>query len=127
VDAPRRHLRGRGSNQGNTQNEKFPYYQSSIDFRCYLEMALFEPRQIGYQLLSAEQAAGLSRAGNALGMDIGRAQQITDGGMTFDLLRVNGVRRGSSGAQAGFNVADQIIAADSRVFQNVATFAAHVG
>jgi len=34
----------RGSNQGNTQNEKSPYYQSSIDFRCYLEMALFEPR-----------------------------------------------------------------------------------
>src|SRR5271166_1582681 len=35
----------RGSNQGNTQNEKYPYYQSSIDFRCYPEMALFEPRR----------------------------------------------------------------------------------
>jgi len=35
---------GRGSNQGNTQNEKSLYHQSSIDFRCYLEMALFEPR-----------------------------------------------------------------------------------
>jgi len=34
----------RGSNQGNTQNEKSLYHQSSIDFRCYLEMALFEPR-----------------------------------------------------------------------------------
>ncbi len=33
---------GRGSNQG--QNEKSPRHQSSIDFRCYLEMALFEPR-----------------------------------------------------------------------------------
>jgi len=32
---------GRGSNQGNTQNEKSHYHQSSIDFRCYLEMALF--------------------------------------------------------------------------------------
>jgi hypothetical protein len=35
---------GRGSNQGNTQNEKSIYHQSSIDFRCYLEMALSEPR-----------------------------------------------------------------------------------
>jgi len=35
---------GRGSNQGNTQNEKSLYHQSSIDFRCYLEMAFFEPR-----------------------------------------------------------------------------------
>jgi len=35
----------RGSNQGNTQNEKSLYHQSSIDFRCYLEMALFEPRR----------------------------------------------------------------------------------
>jgi len=34
----------RGSNQGNTQNEKSLYHQSSIDFRCYLEMARFEPR-----------------------------------------------------------------------------------
>lgn len=97
-----------------------------LSLQCLPGSALAE-NQIGYQLLSAEQAAGLSRAGGALGMDIGRAQQITDGGMTFDLLRVNGVRRGSSGPQAGFNVADQIIAADGRVFQNVATFAAHVG
>jgi len=37
---------GRGSNQGNTQNEKSPYYQSSIDFRCYLELELFEPRRL---------------------------------------------------------------------------------
>ena len=34
----------RGSNQGKPQNAKSSYYQSSIDFRCYLEMALFEPR-----------------------------------------------------------------------------------
>jgi len=36
---------GRGSNQGNTQNEKSLYHQSSIDSWCYLEMALFEPRR----------------------------------------------------------------------------------
>jgi len=34
----------RGSNQGNTQNEKSLYHRSSINFRCYLGMALFEPR-----------------------------------------------------------------------------------
>jgi len=97
-----------------------------LSLQCLPSLALAE-NQMGYQLLSAEQAAGLSHSGGALGMDIGRAQQITNGGMTFDLLRVNGVRRGSSGAQAGFNVGDQIIAADGRVFQNVATFAAYVG
>src|SRR6476469_5223500 len=34
----------RGSNQGNTQNEKSLYSQSSIDFRCYPKLARFEPR-----------------------------------------------------------------------------------
>src|SRR4051794_15023529 len=36
----------RGSNQGNTQNEKFLYHQSFIDFWCYLELARFEPRRL---------------------------------------------------------------------------------
>jgi len=36
----------RGSNQGNTQNEKSLCNQSFIDFRCYLEMALSEPRPV---------------------------------------------------------------------------------
>jgi hypothetical protein len=44
------HLRNaaprRGSNQGNIQNEKSFYHQSSIDFRCYLELARFEPRPV---------------------------------------------------------------------------------
>ena len=83
--------------------------------------------QMGYRLLSQQQAAGLPRRGGALGMDIGPAQQINEGNMTFELLRVNGVRRGSSGAQAGFNVGDQIIAADGQVFPSVAAFAAYVG
>ena len=60
-------------------------------------------------------------------MDVGRGQQIADGGMNFELLRVNGVRRGSPGAQAGFNVGDHIIAVDGRVFPSVAVFAAYVG
>lgn len=71
----------------------------------------FAENQMGYQLLSPQQAAGLPRRGGALGMDIGPAQQVHEGGMTFELLRVNGVRRGSPGAQAGFGVGDQIIAA----------------
>ena len=97
-----------------------------LSLQCLPGPALAE-NQMGYRLLSTEQAAGLPRNGGALGMDIGRAQQIADGGMTFDLLRVNRVQRGSPGAQAGFNVGDQIIAADGQVFQNVAVFAAYVG
>jgi predicted metalloprotease with PDZ domain len=38
-------------------------------------------------------------------------QQITDGGMKFDLIRVKQVRRGSPGDRAGFRKGDQIIAA----------------
>ncbi len=83
--------------------------------------------QMGYQLLPAQQAASLPRRGGALGMDIGPAQQVNEGGMAFELLRVNGVRRGSPGAQAGFNVGDQIIAVDGRVFPSVAAFASYIG
>ena len=83
--------------------------------------------QMGYQLLSASEASGLPRSGGALGMDVGRAQPITDGGMTFELLRVNSVRPGSPGAQAGLNTGDQIIAVDGRVFPSVAAFASYVG
>lgn len=83
--------------------------------------------QMGYQLLSVSEAANLPRSGGAIGLDVGRAQQITSGGMTFELLRVKAVRRSSPGAQAGFNVGDQIIAADGRVFPSVAAFAAYVG
>ncbi len=83
--------------------------------------------QMGYRLLSTQQASGLPRAGGALGMDIGRAQQINDAGLTFDLLRVKGVRTNSPGSQAGFNAGDQIIAVDGQVFQSVAAFAGYVG
>ncbi len=83
--------------------------------------------QMGYQLLPAQQAASLPRRGGTLGMDIGPAQQVNEGGMAFELLRVNGVRRGSPGVQAGFNVGDQIIAVDGRVFPSVAAFASYIG
>ena len=83
--------------------------------------------QMGYQLLSQQAAAGLPRAGGSLGMDIERAQQITDGGLTFDIIRVKQVRRGSPGAQAGFGPGDQIIAVDGRVFASLVAFAGYVG
>ncbi len=38
---------GRGSNEGNTQNEKSLYHQLSIDFWCYLGMALLNHAPIG--------------------------------------------------------------------------------
>ena len=99
---------------------------SFLGLQC-LPAAAQAQNQMGYQLLSGQQATALPRRGGALGMDIGPAQQINEGGMAFELLRVNGVRRGSPGAQAGFNVGDQIIAVDGRVFPSVAVFAAYVG
>lgn len=69
----------------------------------------------------------MPRRGAVLGIDVAAAQRINDGGMTFELLRVKAVRRGSPGAKAGFSVGDQIIAVDGGVFPDVATFAAYVG
>lgn len=83
--------------------------------------------QMGYRLLSPQEAAGLPRNGGGLGMDVERAQQITDGGMTFDLIRVKALRQGSPGEQAGFHIGDQIIAVDGRVFPTITAFAAYVG
>jgi hypothetical protein len=82
---------------------------------------------MGYQLLSAQQAAQLPRGGGLLGMDVGRGQVITDSGMTFELLKVQNVKRGSPAAQAGLSVGDQVIAVDGRVFPSVAAFAGYVG
>jgi hypothetical protein len=90
-----------------------------------------EPRaqaenQMGYRLLSPQEASALPHNHGALGLAVERAQQITDGGMTFDIIRVTQVRRASTGAQAGFNVGDEIIAVDGRVFPSLAGFAAYV-
>ena len=95
--------------------------------QCAAPPAVQAENQMGYQLLSTQQAAGLPHNGGSLGMDIGRAQQITDGGMTFDVLQVRGVRQGSPAAQAGLNVGDELIAVDGRVFASVAAFAGYVG
>ena len=82
---------------------------------------------MGYQLLSPQEASGLPHNHGALGLDVERSQQITDGGMTFDVMRVKSVRRGSPGAQVGFTPGDQLIAVDGRVFPTIATFAAYIG
>ena len=87
----------------------------------------YAENQMGYTLLLASEASQLSRGGGVLGLDVGRAQQISDSGMTFELLKVNSVRRGSPGEAAGIKAGDEIIAVDGRVFPSVATFASYVG
>ena len=72
----------------------------------------YAENQMGYRLLSVQEASRLPRHHGALGMDVEWAQQIIDGGMTFDVLRVKQVRRGSPGDRAGFRKGDQIIAVD---------------
>ena len=92
-----------------------------------LPVATRADNPMSYRLLSQQEAAGLPHNRGALGLEVERAQQITDDGMTFDILRVKQVRPGSPGAQAGFQSGDQIIAVDGRVFASLASFAAYVG
>lgn len=82
---------------------------------------------MGYRLLTAEEASALPRNHAALGLDVARSQDITDGGMTFEIMRIRQVRPASPGARAGLRVGDQIIAVDGRVFPSIAAFAAYIG
>ncbi len=81
---------------------------------------------LGYRLLSQQDAASLPSQGGALGMDIVSGTHIDDAGLSFEMLRIKGVRVGTPGAQAGFHAGDQIVAADGRVFPSLLTFAAYV-
>ena len=83
--------------------------------------------QMGYRMLPQAEASSLAKAGGTLGLNVGPGQQITSGGLTFKLLRVNSVKPGASGAQAGFRTGDQIISVDGRVFPSVPAFAGYVG
>lgn len=83
--------------------------------------------QMNYSLLPAPEASQLPHGNGTLGLNVGRGQQITSGGLTFEVLKVNGVRSGSAGDRAGLRVGDQIIAVDGRVFPSVAAFAGYVG
>jgi S1-C subfamily serine protease len=82
---------------------------------------------MGYRLLSAQEATALPHNHGSLGMDVERSQEITDGGMTFDIIRIKQVLRGSPGAQAGFRAGDQVIAVDGRVFPTLVSFAGYIG
>jgi PDZ domain len=82
---------------------------------------------MGYRLLSEQEASALPQRHGTLGLSVARAQQIRDHGLVFDILRVQQVRPGSPGAQAGLKAGDQIIAMDGRVFPSLAVFAAYVG
>ena len=83
--------------------------------------------QMNYHLVTAQEAASLQQVGGALGMNIVTGEQIHDGGLNFELLKISGVQNGTPGAQAGLHPGDQIIAADGRVFPSLKTFAAYVG
>jgi predicted metalloprotease with PDZ domain len=81
---------------------------------------------MGYRVLSVEQASRLPNKHGALGVDVAAAQRISDPSMTFALMQVKGVQRGSTAAQAGLQKGDQIIAVNGRVFPNATAFAAYV-
>ena len=82
---------------------------------------------MGYRMLTSQEAESLPQAKGALGLDVERAEQVTDSGMTFEIMRVRRAKPGSAGEHAGFRDGDTIIAVDGRVFPSVAAFAAYVG
>ena len=82
---------------------------------------------MGYSLISAADAASLPRNGGSLGMEIERAEQISDNGMIFDLVRIKSVRRGGAAASAGLEAGDEIVAVDGHLFATLQAFAAYVG
>ena len=92
-----------------------------------LSLAASAENQMGYRLQSAEASANLQRAGGSLGMKVGPEKDISSGGLTFKLLKVEHVGDDSPAAQAGLKTGDQIIAVDGRVFPDTVTFAAYVG
>ena len=83
--------------------------------------------KMGYQMVSAEQASAMPRAGGSLGMKIGPEEMIDSEGLHFAVLKVERVQPDSPAAQASLKVGDQIIAVNGRVFPTVAAFAGYVG
>ena len=99
---------------------------ASMALQCVPTLA-WADNPMGYRLLSAEEAGNLPRGGGKLGLEVDRAERITNNGLTFDLLRVKAVHSGSSGEKAGFRPGDEIVAVNGRVFPSVAAFASYVG
>ena len=83
--------------------------------------------KMGYKLETAEQAATLAKAGGSLGMKVGPQGDISSEGLSFQVLKVEGVVEDSPASQAGLKIGDQIIAVDGHVFPNTKTFAEYVG
>ena len=83
--------------------------------------------KMGYTLETPEQASQLHRAGGSLGMKVGPEDNINSEGLSFQLLKVEGVVDDSPAKQAGLAVGDQVIAVNGHVFPNTKTFAEYVG
>ncbi len=83
--------------------------------------------KMGYQLETAADAGSLTKAGGSLGMKVGPQDDIASEGLSFQVLKVEGVADDSAAAQAGLKVGDQVIAVNGRVFPNTRTFAEYVG
>ncbi len=98
-----------------------------IAFALLTSPPAWAENQMGYHLITGDQAASLPRGGGSLGMDVGRGQIISDSGMTFELLQVKATRPGSPATRSGLSVGDQVIAIDGKVFSSVAAFAGYVG
>ena len=95
---------------------------AALFFGQCVPVPAYADNQMGYRLLTAQEAASLPHNQGALGLSVERAQQINDSsGMTFDLLKITQVKRGSTGSQAGLKTGDTIIAVDNRVFPSLPT------
>lgn len=92
-----------------------------------LSVAASADNKMGYQLETAEQSSALTKAGGSLGMKIGPEDTITSQGLTFQVLKIEGLVEGSPAAQAGLKIGDQIIAVNAHVFPDTRTFAEYVG
>jgi hypothetical protein len=78
--------------------------------------------QMGYQLLTRQEAARFPHNEGRLGMDIEAAGSITDSDVRSDPDQVREAR--SASANADFSRCAEIIALDGKVFDSLATFAA---
>lgn len=83
--------------------------------------------QMGYQMMSSQEAASLPRGGGTLGLTLESTQQISEQGLSFSVLRVTQVRPGSPAAAGGMQRGDNVIAVNGLVFPGIREFAQYVG
>lgn len=74
-------------------------YLAATLFSAQALKPAFAENQMGYQLLTAEDAARLPHADSMLGIQAGAGQQISSNDLRFELLQIQGVRKGSPGAR----------------------------